>query len=288
MRLTQYACALTASLPLAPRSTVPQLNIFGDIFDDGLKAIEPYERPLLPSLVKSRAYSYTLQEKMFSFSGEDFKVKDLEGNDVLYIDGGNINLGGWVLDKLAFKDASTGQKFCSVERRAIAMSTCYDIYSADGSELLCKVERDFLSMTPSMRCLIFLLLLLLFAPSLSLPPSLPLPLTSLLAISFAPRSEYKFYYEGDANPFPDFEAEGSFTDRTYTFKAGGPLGGTIAKVRRAPEIVNDLDTYVVDVAAGVDAAAILAVAVIIDEDHDEEDAKKAKEEKESGGMWPFG
>ena len=104
MRLTQYACALTASLPLAPRSTVPQLNIFGDIFDDGLKAIEPYERPLLPSLVKSRAYSYTLQEKMFSFSGEDFKVKDLEGNDVLYIDGGNINLGGWVLDKLAFKD----------------------------------------------------------------------------------------------------------------------------------------------------------------------------------------
>lgn len=186
MRLTQYACALTASLPLAPRSTVPQLNIFGDIFDDGLKAIEPYERPLLPSLVKSRAYSYTLQEKMFSFSGEDFKVKDLEGNDVLYIDGGNINLGGWVLDKLAFKDASTGQKFCSVERRAIAMSTCYDIYSADGSELLCKVERDFLSMTPSMRYHIFLLLLLLFAPSLSLPPSLPLPLTSLLAISFAP------------------------------------------------------------------------------------------------------
>lgn len=59
-------------------------------------------------------------------------------------------------------------------------------------------------------------------------------------------------------------------------------------MRRAPEIVNDLDTYVVDVAAGVDAAAILAVAVIIDEDHDEEDAKKAKEEKESGGMWPFG
>ena len=40
--------------------------------------------------------------------------------------------------------------------------------------------------------------------------------------------------------------------------------------------MKDLDTYVVDVAAGVDAAAILAVAVIIDEDHDEEDAKKEK------------
>ena len=42
MRLPQYASALTASLPFAARTTPPQLNIFGDIFDDGLKAIEPY------------------------------------------------------------------------------------------------------------------------------------------------------------------------------------------------------------------------------------------------------
>ena len=182
---------------------------------------------------------HTLQEKMFSLSGEDFKVKDLSGSDVLYIDGGNINLGGWVLDKLAFKDAATGQKFCSVERRkAIAMSTCYDIYSADGSELLCKVERDFLSMTPSAcipprsasfalpsMCPVKFLCSRPLCLSVSLACSLPCPLVP---------AEYKFYYEGDANPFADFEAEGSFTDRTYTFKAGGPLGGTIAKVRRAP------------------------------------------------------
>ena len=89
---------------------------------------------------------------------------------------------------------------------------------------------------------------------------------------------------GRRQPLCGFEAEGSFLDRTYTFKAG--WGDTIARVRRAPEIVGDLDTYVVDVAAGVDAAAILAVAVIIDEDHDEEDAKKQKEE--GGGGWPFG
>ena len=97
---------------------------------------------------------------------------------------------------------------------------------------------------------------------------------------------YKFYYEGDMNPFADFEAEGSFLDRTYTFKAG--WGDTIARVRRSPEVFKDVDCYQVEVAAGVDAAAILAVAVIIDEDHDEEDAKKAREGKEEGGMWPFG
>ena len=266
--------------PTPPRVPPPQLNLFGDIFDDGLKAQTPYERPLLPSLVKGSACSYTLQEKMFSFSGEDFKVKDLSGNDVLYIDGANINLGGWVLDKLGFKDAASGQKFCSVERRAIAMSTCYDIYNADGSELLCKVERDFLSMTPSeCPCRHPLSILSTCSPRINNPPCL----------CVCRAAEYKFYYEGDANPFADFEAEGSFTDRTYTFKAGGPIGGTIAKVRRAPELVNDLDTYVVDVAAGVDAAAILAVAVIIDEDHDEEDAKMKKEQQEegNGGMWPF-
>ena len=84
------------------------------------------------------------------------------------------------------------------------------------------------------------------------------------------------------NPFADFEAEGSFSDRKYTFKAGFD---TIARVQRLEEAVRDVDQYQVEVAAGVDAAAIIACAVIIDEDHDEEDAKKKKEE---GGGWPFG
>ena len=63
---------------------------------------------------------------------------------------------------------------------------------------------------------------------------------------------YRFYYEGDLNPFADFEAEGSFADRTYTFKAG--MGEVIARVKRAPEVFRDVDGYQVDVAAGVDGA----------------------------------
>ena len=31
----------------------------------------------------------------------------------------------------------------------------------------------------------------------------------------------RFYYEGDLNPFPDYTAEGSFSERQYTFKSGG-------------------------------------------------------------------
>lgn len=246
---------LTSALALSPhcsRAPPARCNLFGDIIDGGkLAAQTPPERPLLPSLVLSAPATYTLQEKLFSLSGEDFRVKDVAGEEVMAIEGANINLGGLVVDKLGFKDRA-GRKFCSVERRVVAASTCYDIYSADGKELIAKVEREWLSMTP----------------------------------------KYQFYYEGDANPFGDFFAEGSFSDRTYTFKSAGGVS-TIAKVRRAPEVFRDVDGYAVDVAAGVDAAAILAVAVVIDEDHDEEDARKrarGEETKEEGGggFWPFG
>ena len=89
------------------------------------------------------------------------------------------------------------------------------------------------------------------------------------------------------NPFPDFTAAGSFSEKQYTFKNG--RGETIARVGRGEEAFRDVDTYQVEVAAGVDTAAIIAVAVVIDEDHDESDDKRKREEpkEETGGMWPF-
>lgn len=78
-----------------------QMNLFGDFFDDGkLKAQTPYARPLLPKLIKERAASYVLREKLLSFSGEDFSVRDTEGNTVIQVESANINLGGLVIDKV--------------------------------------------------------------------------------------------------------------------------------------------------------------------------------------------
>ena len=70
---------LLASGPIAhrfSRSSAVQANLFGDLFDDKLKPQKPYERPLLPGLVRDVPCVYALQEKLFSFSGEDFSVKD--------------------------------------------------------------------------------------------------------------------------------------------------------------------------------------------------------------------
>jgi uncharacterized protein YxjI len=178
------------------------------------------------------------------------------------------------VDKLGFKDAE-GTKFCSVERRIIAASTSYDIYSADGKQLVAKIEREWLSLTPKYQCA---------RPSWS---SNPRRSASLRAHQPCWPACTAVYYEGDDNPFGDFFAEGSFADRLYTFKKAGGFE-TIARVRRVEEAVRDVDTYSVEVAAGVDAAAIIAMAVVIDEDHDEEDAKRKREEEKSGGGWPFG
>ena len=64
---------------------------------------------------------------------------------------------------------------------------------------------------------------------------------------FALTPTYKFFYEGDSNPFPDYYAEGSFSDRQYTFKSGS--GAVIGRAFRAVEAFRDVDKYQVEVLA---------------------------------------
>lgn len=76
-----------------------------------------------------------------------------------------------MIDKLGMKDAD-GQQFCSVERRIVAATTCYDIYNNEG-ECVAKVDRELFSATPV----------------------------------------YKFFIEGDINPFPDWKVRSSSTHK---------------------------------------------------------------------------
>ena len=54
------------------------------------------------------------------------------------------------------------------------------------------------------------------------------------------RDARRFYYEGDLNPFPDYTAEGSFSERQYTFKSGG--GDSVGRAFRGVEAFKDVDT----------------------------------------------
>ncbi|KAJ1634204.1 tubby C-terminal-like domain-containing protein [Pavlovales sp. CCMP2436] len=240
MQLVGVSCACTLGAATCTSPAMRQgrmrpgharvaMNLFADLFDGKLEAMTPVAKPLYAPLVLASAVVYQLQEKaLFSLSGEDFRVRDASGQEVLSIAGFNVNLGVLVIDKLGMRDPS-GNQFASIERRIVAASTSYDIYHDE--KLLGKIERKLFSFTP----------------------------------------EYSFYYDADANAngrAGTLTAAGSFTERRYTVKNGD--GKTVARVDRA--IMTGFavaDQYQVVVSAGVDAAAVIALALVIDEDHDE-------------------
>ena len=208
------------------------------------KNAKPSKYALAPPT--TAAQGFVIREKLFSISGEDFTIEDEAGQPAFDVVGSNkvpFGLGGFVLDKLELRVAGARKICASIERRAVALATAYDVY-LDG-ECIAKIERDVVSLTPS----------------------------------------YKFFYEAENDGNPCYRASGSFSERRYDIYARD--GSEVATIgRQLFELLEDTkDTYHLRVAAGVDAAAIVALAVVIDEDHDEADAKKAKEEKEEGGWF---
>jgi len=92
---------------------------------------------------------------------------------------------------------------------------------------------------------------------------------------------FEFYLENDGGG-PVLKAEGTFSERKYTFKSRE--GGVVAVAGRGYYQVDNENRYHVVVGAQVDASMVLAMAAIIDEVHDEE---HAKEEEGGGGGFPL-
>ena len=88
------------------------------------------------------------------------------------------------------------------------------------------------------------------------------------------RREYCFWYGSDVF----FRALGNFIDRRYTFK--DVKGNVCATVTRPlVELSERMDEYEVQVEGGVDAAAIIGMVCVIDEDHDEEIKRRTEQER---------
>jgi len=79
---------------------------------------------------------------------------------------------------------------------------------------------------------------------------------------------FELWQEGDDHQGPLLKAEGSFTDKNYVIKCH--KGTVVATVARLPGFsANNVDNYQVIVGPNVDASLVLALAVVIDEIHDE-------------------
>ncbi|KAJ1446590.1 tubby C-terminal-like domain-containing protein [Pelagophyceae sp. CCMP2097] len=228
--------------------------VWGDFGQTILKAAKSASPHALGPPTRATS-GFVVREQLFSMSGEDFVIQTEEGADAFQIVGSNkvpFGLGGLVLDRLELYSAQPRDKLCSVERRAVALATAYDIYDSEGKECIAKIERDIVSLTPS----------------------------------------YKFFYEAEQSGDPFYRAVGSFSERKFDIYARD--GTEIATVgRQLFEISDRMDNYYVRCASGVDAAAIIALVVCIDEDHDESDESKRKKaeergEDQGGGFpWPF-
>lgn len=86
---------------------------------------------------------------------------------------------------------------------------------------------------------------------------------------FALTQTFELWQEGDNHPGPLLKAEGSFSDKSYVMKCH--QGSVVATVGRLPGFSGgNVDNYQVIVGPHVDASLVLAMAVVIDEIHDEE------------------
>uniref|UniRef100_A0A7S0A9E2 Uncharacterized protein n=1 Tax=Pyrodinium bahamense TaxID=73915 RepID=A0A7S0A9E2_9DINO len=204
-------------------------------------AIPSFMPPLDAELMHGTVTAYELEEKALSFSGEDFDVKSPTGDLLLRVGGGN--------------------------RVPIAGMPVWDkltVSSPSGAQIA-TLDRELISMTPTYD---------VFRADGA-------KFGKISKAMFGFSETFELYLDGDPAGGPALKAEGTFSERKYTFKSRE--GTVVAAVGRGYFQTENENKYHVLVGPQVDASLVLAMAVAIDEVHDEEN----KDEGEGGGGFPF-
>ncbi|CAK9060609.1 Uncharacterized protein SCF082_LOCUS31889 [Durusdinium trenchii] len=182
--------------------------------------------------------AFVLEEKGLAMSGEDFEVKTPEGELVLRVNGGNrVPIPGVVWDKLSLQSAD-GTQIGTLDRQAFAMTASYDLNRADGKKFgrISKADRNGEEVREGWA-------------------------RDIVGVGL--------YQEDDPEGGPLLKAEGSFSEKNYVIKSR--QGKVVATCTRLKGFTGgNVDNYQVIVAKDVDASLVLAMAVVIDEIHDEE------------------
>lgn len=221
------------------------LTDIGDMFTGGALGEEtklPYSPPLCEvNSISSEPRCFAVKERAISFTGEDFDVYCTEsGEPFVKVRGAMLHLPG--KDKMRIRSiAGCDEEVCVLDRIMMAVSPTYDIYRGGMSaEKIAWIEKEVVALSDT----------------------------------------FDIYTEGSGiGPFkkpPVYKITGDFIDRNFVMK--NAEGQVVAKVQKDGLIQFDaFNHYQVQVAPGMDALLVLACACAIDEEFDEEHAKKRKE-----------
>jgi uncharacterized protein YxjI len=244
-----YLCSLPGngwSIPSNKHQpAVTRLGLFsnlGDLFTGGKLVPQTklaYGDPLLELSEERRTFA--VQEKLFSWTGEDFDVYDEADNSpFVRVRGALLHLPG--KDKMRIVRGD--EIVATLDRKLIALKPTYDIYRGDCQEKIGWIEKALVSFTDT--------------------------------FDFYAECE-----KGGVGPFaapPAYKLEGDFLERNFVMK--NAQGETVAKVIEDRLIEFDrFDHYQLQVAAGMDPVLVIACACAIDEELEEEHEKKRKERK---------
>ena len=206
----------------------------------------PYETPFCTELsCQSDVRTFAVQERLLSFTGEDFDVHDaFTGKPFVRVRGAMLHLPG--KDKMRIRDArGNSRELLELDRKLVAATPTYDIYRGGGSEKIGWIEKKLISMTDT----------------------------------FDVYMEGKggFGVTGLFKPPPAYRITGDFLDRNFVMR--NEENQVVARVSEDWIVEFDaFNHYQVQVAPGMDALLVIACLCAIDEEFDEE--HKAKKERE--------
>lgn len=239
-----------------PRNKRPLFNILDDIGDmlgvSGGSRLEPqtslpYATPFCQTLSCQESLRvFAVQERLLSFTGEDFDVHDATtGDPFVRVRGAMLHLPG--KDKMRMMDATTNEEKLVLDRKLIAATPTYDIYrgSSDGGEKIGWIEKKLVSMGDTFDVYM--------------------------------EGRGGFGVTGLFKPPPSYRITGDFLDRNFVMR--NEESQIVARVSEDWIIEFDaFNHYQVQVAPGMDALLVLACLCAIDEEFDEE--HKAKKQRE--------
>jgi uncharacterized protein YxjI len=195
----------------------------------------------------NRLRTFAVQERLLTFTGEDFDVYDTampgSGDPFVKVRGAMLHLPG--KDKMRLQDAASGRDLLELDRKLVAATTTYDIYRGRGEQKVGWIEKKLISMTDA----------------------------------------FDVYMEGQGGfgitgllfkPPPAYRITGDFRDRNFVMR--NDKDDVVARVSEDWIVEFDaFNHYQVQVAPGMDAVLVVACLCAIDEEFDEEHAKKREQ-----------